>query len=465
MAEWKNWSGTVEHKNLERKYRPENEQEFLASVLDAYTNKWKLRVVGSGHSWSNLGAPANRGAVICMSEMAPVHNFVRGLGNGEAIVEVGGGLTIEKMNEWLDSQGWALFNMGDANPQIVVGAISTETHGSGVKRDPDSVGSLSEYVEGMKIVRCVERNGRPEVETYELTEDELAAGRVSLGRLGAILSVRLRVRRRYFLQHSQKLVKFDKASEGAAVEGLLQDKTVRHFEYWHYPHTDQAEKIVRRITDSTEILNPLRLDQEWFIRLFSRSFANIGALDARRIPDIVNRAMNDPFQRKTFEVERQGPWHQILLGKSNVWRKAVKTYTMEYQLPYENLWPAFDDYLDSIQKAKKDWEVYAAPPTQVRFSQRSERSLLTHLRHSPTVSFSVSFFRNHRGVHTWLPDLERRFIKHGGKPHWGKMYYVAPEADDNMRKFEEIRRKLDPSGTFSFVQGPYTPDAEAFQSF
>src|SRR5262249_608225 len=152
-----------------------------------------------------------------------------------------------------------------------------------------------------------------------------------------------------------------------------------------------------------------RLDQEWFIKVFSHSFATIGALDAQRIPGIINKAMKD--FRNTFEVKRQGPWHQILLGKSNVWRKVVKTYTMEYQMPYVQLWPAFDEYLESIEKAKKDWHVYAAPPTQIRFSQQSRRSLLTHLVHNPTVSFSVSFFRNHRGVHTWLPDLERRFIK------------------------------------------------------
>jgi len=459
MAEWKNWAETVKYENLERTFHPENLEELKASVKEAVRQNWRLRVVGSGHAWSNLGAPSYaRGAVIDTTEMNPVNRLVRDLGNGEAIVEVGGGLTIKDMNDWLDSHGWALFNMGDANAQRVSGAVSTETHGSGVKHDPDSVGSISEYIEGMTIVRA-------DGETYDLTDDELPAGRVSLGKLGAVYSVRLRVRKRYFLQHSQKLVKFDEASERASIEGLLQDKTVRHFEYWHYPHTDQAEKIIRRITDSTDTINPLRLDQEWFIKLVSSGFANLGAANPRQIPDLVHRAVTDPLLRKTFEVERQGPWNQILIGKSNVWRKVVKTYTMEYQLPYENFWPAYNEYVESIEKAKKDKGVYAAPPTQIRFSTKSERSLLTHLLHTPTVSFSVSFFRNHRGVHTWLPDLERRFIKYGGKPHWGKVYYVTPEVDDNMRKFEAIRQKLDPRGIFAFSQSPYVPDAEAFQDF
>lgn len=96
--------------------------------------------------------------------------------------------------------------------------------------------------------------------------------------------------------------------------------------------------------------------------------------------------------------------------------------------------------------------------------------------YEPTASFSVSFFRNHRGVHTWFPDLEKRFIKYGGRPHWGKMYYAVPTTDPtdqrpeeirrlNWEKFEEIRKKLDPNGVFNFIQGPYVPDPEAFQNY
>ena len=471
MAEWSNWAETVKYDRLEQKYKPETLEELKACVKEAARQNWRLRAVGPGHSWSNLGVPSYaRGAVICMTEMHPFSNVVERTGSG-AIVEIGGGLTIKKMNEWLDSQGLAVFNMGDANPQLVVGGISTETHGSGVKHagDSDSDGSFSEYVEGMSLVRA-------DGESYTLTQDELPAGRVSLGKLGVIHSVRLRVRERYFLEHDQRLVKFTEETEKKDVEDLLADKSVRHFEFWHYPHTDQAERIVRKITSSTEIKNPLRLDQEFFIKLMSGGFAKMGELHPDRIPALLNNSVTN--FKKTFEViGRQGPWHEILVGKSNVWRKAVKTWTMEYQLPYRNLWPAFNEYLESIEKVKKDKGVYAAPPTQIRFSQRSEKSLLTNLLYEPTVSFSVSFFRTHRGVHTWFPDLERRFIKYGGRPHWGKMYYQVPQNDpndqspeevqrrNNWSKFEEIRRRFDPNGVFAFAQAPYVPDPEAFQDY
>ena len=462
MAEWKNWAETVQYTQLEKKFAPENLEELRACVLEARKNSWKLRVVGDGHSWSNLGLPGEAGgAVICMERMPKIFNIIESPRNGEAIVEVGGGLTIEEMNKRLFAANLALFNMGDANPQLVMGAISTETHGSGVRHpgSADSVGSLSETVESMTIVRS---NG----EVHTLSDENLGdtpaalpAGRLSLGKLGAIYCARLRVRTSYFLDHTQKLVTFNEKSEGPYIENLLKDKSVRHFEYWHYPHTDKAERIERRITtgEMNEI-DPLKLTDEWFIKASSSYFANRGARDPEGIPAYINDVMKR--YPNTFEIPlRRGPWHKILVGKSNVWRRVVKTYTMEYQFPYSQLWPVFNEYLESIERAKVDKKVYAAPPNQIRFSQKSERSYLTNLIHEPTVSFSVSFFRTHRGAHTWMPDLEQRFLKYGARPHLGKMYYQQPTFDPaQKKKFDQVRQELDASGMFAFEQQPYVPD-------
>src|SRR5262245_20935027 len=281
MAEWKNWAETVQYKKLEKKYTPENLEELRDCVLEARKNGWKLRVVGAGHSWSNLGLPGDAGgAVISMEDMPKIFNIIESPRNGEGIVEVGGGLTIDEMNKSLHRANIALFNMGDANPQLVMGAISTETHGSGVRHpgSTDSVGSLSECVESMTLVRS---NG----EVHTLSDESLGnmpaalpAGRLSLGKLGAIYCARLRVRPSYFLDHTQKLVTFNEKSEGSHIEDLLKDKSVRHFEYWHYPHTDKAERIERRLTTGElKEIDPLKLTDEWFIKVSSSFFANSGA--------------------------------------------------------------------------------------------------------------------------------------------------------------------------------------------
>ena len=440
MANWDNWADTVVYKNLEKVYEPKSLNELVGCVTEAAAKRWKLRAVGQGHAWSNLGLPSRcNGAVIDMRGLDKPLRIDKQAG----VVEVEGGMSIEDLNNWLFDNGLALRNMGDANPQTIAGALSTETHGSGV-----NLGSLSEMVEGMTIVRA---DGQREV----LQGDDLKAGRVSLGKLGAVYSVTLSVRDRFYLHHKQTLVTF--ADEQAVLADLLKTP---HLEYWYYPYTNgMAERITREELPQPAVHNPLDIFEEWFIKATSDVIETMGIHHPERLPALFKDSVQNgkPGFR---DFERKGPSHKILLGKSNVWRKVVKTFTMEYQFPLENLWAGVQALEESIALAAQKC-VYVAAPIQFRFTKKSDRSFLTHLLHQPTVSFSVSFFRKHQGAHTWLPDLERRFIALEGKPHRGKMYYTKQELDP---RFEAVRQRLDPTGVFAFEQALYTPDAEAFQA-
>ena len=436
MAEWKNWARTVRHSDLKKVFRPNNPRELKSNVKEATGKGWKLRAVGSGHAWSNLGVPGRcRGAVIRTDKLAEFTPL------SDKLVEVQGGIKIQRLNNKLFKQGLALENMGDANPQAIAGAIATETHGSGV-----DLGSISEFVEGMTVVKA---NG----DEHVLKGQELKAGRVSLGQLGVVYSIKLGVRKNYYLDHHQELVTLKNEN----LKDLLKN---RHLEYWLYPYTGKAERIIRNEVDSTQVINPLDLLEEWFIKVGAKLVDGIGRSRPERLPAFWKEHLRPKFFPK---FKRQGPWHKILLGKSNVWRRVVRTFTMEYQFElgvnFKNFWGAVDDLEQSIELARRKC-VFVASPIQIRFTKKSGRSLLSHLNYQPTASFSISFFRNHKGADTWLPELEERLIARGAKPHWGKMYYRKP---NKPAAFERVRKKLDPNGVFAFEQGLYTPDAEAFQ--
>ena len=444
MAKWQNWARTVKHTGLEKVYEPKNLNELKSAVKQAANRGWKLRAVGSGHAWSNLGVPSRCGGAVILTERLDKILSSPDDPTAGGIVEVQGGITIKRLNNELFKLGLALDNMGDSNPQALAGAIATETHGSGA-----GIGSISEFVEGMTIVKG-------DGETHVLEGDELKAGRVARGQLGAVYSVKLRVRPKYFLHHEQVLVKLRDDN----IPELIKS---RHLEYWYYPYTGMAERITREITDSTTEINPLDIGEEWFIKIGAALVNAMGKNNPQKLPGF----WKDHAKEKFFpRVERQGPSHKILLGKSNVWRDVVRTFTMEYQLDIgsglDNFWKAVDAFDESVSVAEKKC-VFVASPVQIRFTKKSDKSLLSHLRHQPTASFSISFFRDHDGAHTWLPDLERRLRALGGRPHWGKMYYVEPEATPESNAFEAIRQSLDPTGVFNFRQGAYTPDPEAFQ--
>jgi FAD/FMN-containing dehydrogenase len=362
------------------------------------------------------------------------------LGLEGKVVEVQGGISIAQLNEELFTRGLALANMGDANPQAIAGAISTETHGSGV-----TLGSLSEFVEGITLVRA-------DGETQELAGKELEAGRLSLGQLGVVYSVKLAVLSNYYLRQTEELVRF--RDEEDEIEELLKN---RHLEYWFYPYSEKAVRITRHPVDSTEERNLMTWFDNLGVSLSARYVERKGRLTPEALPEFYERVVNET----TFpKAERQGPWHKILVGKANSWRRGIKTYTMEYLFPYKHLFQAFDEMETSIELARRKG-VFVGCPVQIRFTKKSARTLLSHFLHDPTVSFSISFFTSHRGAHTWLPELERRLLNLEGKPHWGKMYYVRPQKDPC---FEQIRAKLDPKGTFAFEQPLYLADPEAFRN-
>ena len=352
----------MRHSDLKKVFRPNNLRELKSNVKEAASSGWKLRAVGSGYAWSNLGVPTRcRGAVIRTDKLAEFTPL------SEKLVEVQGGIKIRRLNNKLFKQGLALENMGDANPQAIAGAIATETHGSGV-----DLGSISEFVEGMTVVKA---NG----DEHVLKGQELKAGRVSLGQLGVVYSIKLGVRKNYYLDHHQELVTLKNEN----LKGLLKN---RHLEYWLYPYTGKAERIIRNEVDSTQVINPLDLLEEWFIKVGAKLVDGIGRSHPERLPAFWKEHLRPKFFPK---FKRQGPWHKILLGKSNVWRRVVRTFTMEYQFElgvnFKNFWGAVDDLEQSIELARRKC-VFVASPIQIRFTKKSERSLLSHLCSQPTAS-------------------------------------------------------------------------------
>ena len=70
MAEWKNWAETVHHPDLAKVFEPKCLDELKDNVKEAVRKGWKLRAVGSGHAWSNLGLPpGKKGAVILTDQL------------------------------------------------------------------------------------------------------------------------------------------------------------------------------------------------------------------------------------------------------------------------------------------------------------------------------------------------------------------------------------------------------------
>ena len=419
---WENWAKTIVYKRLKKNWQPKSLSELKQKIEEAGRSGLKVRTVGSGHSWRQLELEERNGAILRMDRLKKIFG-VKEEGFNH-VVSTEGGVTIEELNKYLSAEGWALPNMGDTDRQTIAGAVSTETHGSGAALE-----SLSELVTGMTLIRF-DGNGAVE---HKPTGDELKAARVSLGALGVIYEVRLRVVKKYYLRHIRSVVEM--REERHRLRQVVKD--YRNVEYWYYPYTGLSERIIRyEIPWSRENKYPLRQART----RIGAKLANLrGKTRPRSLPKFYQRAMG----LSRIDV-REGPSHMIfpIVAQSTV--DSGKTQTMEYLFSLNDFWKAFEQLDESIAKAA-DNKTYISLPVHLRFIKKSQDSFLSPCGHDVTASFSLNFSRGYAGHEVWFRDFEQRMLNMGARPHWGKIYYKMPEVDP---RFCAIRAELDPKDLF-----------------
>ncbi|MGL4819361.1 MAG: FAD-binding protein, partial [Bacilli bacterium] len=124
MSVIKNWSESVAFQPSEIS-SPQTEQEVIATIHRAAKLGKKIRLIGSGHSFTPLIETSDifmnldgLSGVISVDEQTE-------------IAEVYAGTKLKTLSEQLYARGYALANMGDINVQSVAGALLTGTHGTG----------------------------------------------------------------------------------------------------------------------------------------------------------------------------------------------------------------------------------------------------------------------------------------------------------------------------------------------
>jgi FAD/FMN-containing dehydrogenase len=171
---FRNWDETLEcrPKHL---YRPESEEEILEIVREASDAGETVRTFGAGHSW----APH----VVTDDTLINLDRLDRivSVDAEQQRVTVQAGIRIKELNRLLPKHGLAMKNLGSIGEQSIAGAISTATHGTGLKLD-----ALHTQVVGIELLTgsgrrlAISENEDPEL---------MAAARVSLGALGVITQV------------------------------------------------------------------------------------------------------------------------------------------------------------------------------------------------------------------------------------------------------------------------------------
>src|SRR5262245_45835077 len=175
---WRNWAGNQTARPA-AVHHPASEEELVAIAARATTDGRRVKVVGSGHSFTDIAC--TDGDLIDLDRYDRVLDL-----QAEALtVTVQAGIRLEDLNLELDRRGLAMPNLGDIAYQTVAGATSTSTHGTG-----RSLTGLAAQIGAMRLIladgSAVDCSPTEEAELFH-------CARVGLGALGIVSTVTLDV--------------------------------------------------------------------------------------------------------------------------------------------------------------------------------------------------------------------------------------------------------------------------------
>jgi len=417
---WTNWGGTASCRPAEVEY-PATEEDIVAALKRAATAGERVKVAGSGHSFTDIACTGGR--------MLKLDNYGRVLEVDAAArtVTVESGITIAALADQLARNGLAFPNLGDIGYQTISGAISTSTHGTG-----ERLGNLATQVKALRLVLA---DGSAVDLSPTSDADGFKAAQVSLGALGVISTVTLQCVPAFTLHAVEGPGKLDEVLEAFEQNVAAND----HYEFYWFPYTEVCLVKANNRTDGEP--RPKSGARAWFEDQFvgNTVFGFVCRVMRARptwIPRL-HRLVGKAITRSEYSDRSDRVFTSPRL---------VRFTEMEYAIPRESALYALREVKRLIDE--KGFDV--AFPIECRVSAPDDIFLSTaHGR--PTAYIAVHVFQGmkHEPYFRAVEDVMRSLW---GRPHWGKMHFQdhrsLREVYPAWGRFASVRSRLDPHGRF-----------------
>jgi L-gulonolactone oxidase len=417
---WTNWA-REQRCAPERIARPRSESELAEVVGSAAEAGLGVRVVGSGHSFTDCAC--TEGVMVDLGAMASVLES----DGPSGLVTVAGGITLHELGKQLAARGLAMENQGDIDRQTLAGAISTATHGTGGRYR-----NISSQVVGMRLVTA-------DGNTVEVGLDDpetLAAARVGIGCLGAIAAVTLQAVPIFTIERidaprplGETLDRLDELVDGAD-----------HFELFTFPYSGVA--LTRTSTRSDRPPEPESPRDLWVREtLIENRLLELACRVGRRFPGAIpsiNRRISDSAGR-SVKIDRS---HNVYAT-----RRDVRFTEMEYAVPREDGAEAVRRVLDLIERRR----LPIGFPIEVRVVAADDAFLST--AHGRDTCYVAVHQYHGMEFENFFRAVEEIMDSYAGRPHWGKRHYQRAETlrprYPEWDRWQAVRARLDPGGAFT----------------
>lgn len=390
---WTNWVGN-------QTFRPqvilkvESEADVVRHVSAAAADGLGVRTFGAGHSFTPI--VETDGILLDVGSLRGIRN----IDTLQLLVEAGPATTIGEFGAPLWKQGLSLANQGDIDAQSIAGAIATSTHGSGM-RFP----SLSAILQGARIV---DGEGNLVEVSSQRNADLLPALQTSIGLMGIMTQVTIKVVAAYDLHARIEIMTFDEVIESFSAD----IEQYRHYGLFWMPTAASAA----------------------LYNLHGAGADDCVVKQYREVP------VGTPSEGLSVN-ERIGPSYQIYPMVYN-----PNFHEVEYFLPIDQA----HEILHEMRKLMLAWLPLSVYPLEVRVVAADDAWMSPNYQRDNLV-VSIS---GQPGTDYWpyLRACDGLFAEFQGRPHWGKIHFMTADRIAGLfpryGDFVEMRRRFDPKGTF-----------------
>lgn len=405
----KNWAGNIEY-GTDRLYSAtsvEQAQEFVRKHA-------RMKVLGTRHCFNHIADSTDE-----FLSLRPM-NKVLELDAKARTVTIPANMSYGQLAPYLHEHGFALHNLASLPHISVAGACATATHGSGEKN-----GNLSTSVSALEMITA-----SGDIVTLSRKQDgeEFLGAVVGLGALGVITKITLDLQPTFLMKQY-------------VYENLPLSQMQGHFDaieasgYSVSLFTDWQKKRINEvwIKSRVEAGQEFKATPEFFgATLATRNLHPIAELSAENC---------------TEQMGVPGPWYERL---------------PHFRMGFT---PSAGDELQAEYFIPRKHAVEAILAVERIRDQVGPHLLITEIRTIAADDFWMSpcYQQNSVTIHftlkpDWpavsklLPVIERELSPFEVRPHWGKLFTIAPERlrarYAKLPDFIALSKRYDPSGKF-----------------
>ena len=424
---WVNWSGSVTAQPDTIAY-PTSEKELINLVNNARKDNSKVKVIGSGHSCSPIGV-TNSGTFVVLNR----YNAILDFDSEQNTITVEAGCSLQKIADYLERNDRALANTGTIVDQTISGAMSTGTHGSGIR-----LGSIDQQIIAFTLVTA---DGRIREFKRSDSDSYFQAAVVSMGTLGIISTVTLQCVSNYNLEVRAEGISFD-----TMLTKLPLAQQEENLRFWWVPHTDKVQFWSAKKTNQ-----PVQ-QQDGFISWFNNMLIGnhlhefglwLTSFFPQSIPWLNQLMYSLSFDKK---IHHTGKYLDVLTLPIK-----VKQYVMEYAIPIEDTATVLKEIKHTLGRE----ELYVHMPIEVRFAPKNENWLSMAYGRDTCYIGIITYKPYGKEIpHTeYFHKIHQVFAKYEGRPHWAKVNFYRDQDFARLyprwEEFKKLKEQLDPQHMFT----------------